>query len=344
MNEPLAILFTIPNFITAGSGRAMLDIIERLDRQKFAPKMGTHSRTFSIEGRGPIDEPDQSLAVQDRLVSADYFRAMGIPLISGRAFSVIDVGSAPPVALINQDFARRFFLNENPIGKHLKFGSANQWITIVGIAGDVRGFGLDKQPKSEIYLPYQQQSLLASNRLPHMHLVVRTAGDPNALTAAVLQSVQEVDKDLPTPKVRTMDTVLAASIAERRSNMLLLGVFAVIALILTGVGIYGVISYSVAQRTQEIGVRIALGAQSRDVMTLVLRNGMSLVLMGIVIGLAGSFALTRWMASLLFEISATDFLTFMVTALLLTAIALLACWVPARRATKVDPLIALKYE
>lgn len=246
--------------------------------------------------------------------------------------------------MINHDFARRFFPSENPIGKHLEFGSANQWITIVGIAGDVRGFGLDKQPGSEIYLPYQQQSLLASTRLPRMHLVVRTAGDPNAIAAAVLQSVREVDKDLPAPKVRTMDTVLAASIAERRSNMLLLGAFAVIALILTGVGIYGVISYSVAQRTQEIGVRIALGAQSRDVMTLVMKNGMSLVLMGIVIGLAGSFALTRWMASLLFEISATDSLTFMLTALLLTAIALLACWIPARRATKVDPLIALKYE
>jgi putative ABC transport system permease protein len=269
---------------------------------------------------------------------------MGIPLISGRAFSDTDVGAAPPVALVNQDFARRFFPNENPIGQHLKFGSANQWITIVGIAGDVRGFGLDKQPSSEIYLPYQQQSLLASNRLPHMHLVVRTANDPNAIAAAVLALVREVDKDLPPPKVRTMDSVLAASIAERRSNMLLLGVFAVIALILTSVGIYGVISYSVAQRTLEIGIRIALGAQSRDVMTLVMRNGMSLVFMGIVVGLAGAFALTRWMASLLFKISATDFLTVVVTALLLTAIALLACWIPARRATRVDPLIALKYE
>lgn len=353
----LTVRFDLPKYSWPDESRQSAFYAEVLERVKalpgvtaagvtdeLPPKMGGHSRTFAIEGRGPIDEPDQSLAVQDRLVSADYFRVMGIPLISGRAFSDSDLGSAPPVALINQDFARRFFPGENPIGKHLEFGSANQWITILGIAGDVRGFGLDKQPKSEIYLPYQQQSLLASNRLPHMHLVVRTAGDPNALAAAVLQSVREVDKDLPRPKVRTMETVLAASIAERRSNMLLLGVFAVIALLLTGVGIYGVISYSVAQRTQEIGVRIALGAQSRDVMTLVMRNGMSLVLMGIVIGLAGSFALTRWMASLLFQISTTDYLTFTMTALLLTAIALLACWVPARRATKVDPLIALKYE
>jgi putative ABC transport system permease protein len=217
-------------------------------------------------------------------------------------------------------------------------------MTVVGIVGDVRGFGLDKEAKSEIYLPYQQQSFLSHNPLPDMHLVVRTAGDPNAIAAAALESVREIDKDLPMPQERTMETVLAASIAERRSNMLLLGVLALVALILTGVGIYGVISYSVTQRTQEIGIRMALGAQSRDVMRLVMRNGMSLVLMGIVIGLAGAFALTRWMASLLFEVSATDFLTFMMTASLLTVIALLACWVPARRATKVDPLIALKYE
>lgn len=305
--------------------------------------MGSHTSSFSIEGRAPIDESDQSLAVEDRLVSADYFRVMGIPIISGRAFSDDD-GPAVPVALINQSFARRFFSNENSIGQHFRFESASPWITIVGVVGDVRGFGLDKEAKSEIYLPYQQQSLLRHNPLPYMHLVVRTAGDPNALAAATLESAREIDKNLPSPQARTMDTVLAASIAERRSNMLLLGVFAVIALILTGVGIYGVISYSVTQRTQEIGIRMALGAQSRDVITLVMKNGMRLVLMGIAIGLAGALALTRWMASLQFEISTTDSVTFVVTASLLTAIALLACWFPARRATKVDPLIALKYE
>jgi putative ABC transport system permease protein len=203
---------------------------------------------------------------------------------------------------------------------------------------------LDKQAKGEIYLPYQQQRWLPYNPLPQMHLVVRTAGDPNGVAAAVLGSVRELDKDLPLPQARTMETVLAASIAERRFNMLLLGGFALTALILTGVGIYGVISYSVAQRTQEIGIRIALGAQSHDVITLVMRNGMRLVLMGIVIGLAGAFALTRWMAGLLFAISTIDSLTFIVTALLVTAITLLACWVPARRAATVDPMVALRYE
>lgn len=307
------------------------------------PTMGTHTSTFSIEGHAPIDDSDQSLAVEHGLVSSDYFHVMGIPLISGRAFSAAD-GSALPVALINQSFARRFFPNENSIGQHLRFESKSPWITIVGIVGDVRGSGLDKEAKSEIYLPYQQQSFLPNNPLPRMHLVVRTSGDPNIIAAAALESIREIDKDLPSPQARTMETVLAASIAERRSNMLLFGLFAVIALILMGVGIYGVISYSVSQRTHEIGIRMALGAQSRDVITLVMRNGMRLVLIGIAIGLAGALALTRWMASLLFQISTTDSVTFMVTASLLTAIALLACWLPARRATKVDPLIALKYE
>ena len=308
------------------------------------PTMGHHSNTFSIEGRGPIDDSDQSLAVQERLVSMDYFRVMGIPLSAGRVFSATDDGSATPVALINQAFARRFFPNESPIGQHLGFGSANPWITIVGIVGDVRGHGLEKQPNSEIYLPYQEQNLLPYNPLPHMHVVVRTVGDPNDIAAAVLGSVRELDKDLPLPPARTMERVLAASIAGRRSNMLSLGVFAVIALLLTGVGVYGVISYSVAQRTQEMGIRIALGAQSHDVIALVVGNGMRLVLMGIAIGLAGAFALTRWMASMLFDVSATDPLTFVVIALLLALVALLACWIPARHATKVDPLVALRHE
>jgi putative ABC transport system permease protein len=308
------------------------------------PTMGQHTNSFSLEGRAPIDQSNQSLAVQSRLVSADYFRVMGIPIIAGRVFSEADAASAAPVALINQSFAHRFFPNESPIGQHLRFRSANPWITIVGIVGDVRGFGLDKQPSSEIYLFYQQQSPLPYNPLSRLSVVVRTADDHSSIAPAALGAVRELDKDLPLPQARTMETVLAASVAERRSNMLLLGVFAAIALILTSVGIYGVISYSVAQRTQEIGVRIALGAQSRDVTTLVLRTGMKLVLMGIVIGSAGAFALTRWMTSLLFEVSATDSLTFIVTALLLTAIALLACYIPARRATRVDRLVALRNE
>ena len=308
------------------------------------PTMGRHSSTLYIDGRAPVDQSDQSLAVQERVVTADYFRVMGIPISAGRAFQATDDGPAKPVALINQAFARRFFPNEEPIGERLRFGSANSWMTIVGVVGDVRGFGLDKQPNSELYLHYKQYTLLPYNPLPHMHLVVRTMGDPNDLAAAVLGSVREVDKDLPLAPARTMEDVLAASIAGRRANMLLLGAFAVIALLLTGVGVYGVISYSVAQRTQEIGIRIALGARSRDVTALVVGKGMSLVLTGIAIGLAGAFALTRWMVSMLFDVSATDPLTFVGIALLLALVAFLACWIPARRATKVDPLVALRHE
>ena len=308
------------------------------------PTMGRHVNTFFIEGRAPIDESDQSVAVQDRLTTADYFRAMGIPLIAGRAFSETDDGSATPVALINQTFARRFFLNESPIGQHLRFGSVNPWITIVGIVGDVRGFGLDKQPKSEIYLPYQQQRWLPYNPLPQMHLVVRTAGDPNGVAAAVLGSVRELDKDLPLPKAQTMETVLATSIAERRSNMLYLGGFALIALILTGVGIYGIVSYSVAQRTQEIGIRMALGAQRKDLLQMVLRQGARMIAAGLALGLAGSLALGRVISTLLFGVKATDWPTYLAVALTLVLVSLLAAYVPARRAARVDPLVALRYE
>jgi putative ABC transport system permease protein len=308
------------------------------------PTMGRHSNTFSIAGRPSIDQSNQSLAVQDRLVTADYFRVMGIPVISGRAFATSDDGSAMPVALINESFAHRFFPSENPIGQQLRFGSANPWSTIVGIVGDVRGFGLDKQPNSEIYFPYQQYNLLPYHPLPHMHLVIRTSSDPNAIAGPVLGAVRQVDKDLPVPPEQTMETVLAASIAERRTTMVLLGVFALFALILTGVGIYGVISYSVTQRTQEIGIRMALGAQSSDVLQLVIRQGMSLVLIGVGVGLVGAIALTRVIATLLFGVGAKDPLTFVAAAGLLSIVALLANYLPARRATKVNPLVALRSE
>ena len=306
--------------------------------------MGTHNSSFFIEGRANVDNLDQSIAVQNRLVSSEYFRVMGIPTVSGRPFADTDVGSAIPVALVNQSFARRFFPNENAIGQHLRYKSDNPWITIVGIVGDVRGFGLDKEVKSEIYLPYQQQRSFNYNPLSRMHLVVRTMENPNAIASSLLDSIREIDKSLPTPQPRTMETVLAVSIAERRSNMILLGLFALVALILTGVGIHGVISYSVTQRTQEIGIRMALGAQSRDVLQLVIRQGMSLVLIGLCIGLVGAIALTRVIVTLLFGVGAKDPITFVAVAALLSIVSLVACYIPARRATRVDPLIALRCE
>ena len=309
--------------------------------------MGRHVNSFFIEGRAPMDESDQSVAVQDRLTTADYFRAMGIPLIAGRAFSETDDGSATPVALINQTFARRFFLNESPIGQHLRFGSVNPWITIVGIVGDVRGFGLDKQPKSEIYLPYQQQRWLPYNPLLRCiwscaRLAIRTVLPRRCLRS--VRELDELDKDLPLPKTETMETVLATSIAERLSNMLYLGGFALIALILTGVGIYGIVSYSVAQRTQEIGIRMALGAQRKDLLQMVLRQGARMIAAGLALGLAGSLALGRVISTLLFGVKATDWPTYLAVALTLVLVSLLAAYVPSRRAAKVDPMVALRCE
>ncbi|HEV8366763.1 MAG TPA: ABC transporter permease [Pyrinomonadaceae bacterium] len=308
------------------------------------PTKGSHTSSFSIAGHALVDLSDQSLAVEHRLVSSDYFRAMGIPVMSGRAFSGSDDASAIPAALINQSFACRFFPNENAIGQHLRFESTAPWITIVGVVGDVHGYGLDKAAKSEIYLPYQQQRFLSYNPLARMYLIVHTSGDPNALAKAMLDSIREIDKGVPTPQTRTMETVLAASIAERRSNMLLLGIFALVALLLTAVGIYGVISYSVVQRTQEIGIRMALGAQSHNVLQLVIGQGMRLVLIGLCIGVFGAIALTRVISTLLFGVGTKDPLTFVTVAALLSMVAFVACYIPGRRATRVDPLLALRCE
>jgi putative ABC transport system permease protein len=327
--------------------RALPGVIAVGATSDLPPTKNSHSSSFSIEGHAPLELSDNSLSVEDRLATPDYFRVMGIPLAAGRAFSEADNRSAPAVAMINQMFARRFFPNENPVGQRLKFDSSktpNPWITIVGVVGDVRGFGLDKQPSSEIYLAYQQPNFWYSNLLAHLHLVVRTAGEPNSVAASVLGAVHEFDKDLPLPRARTMETILAASIDARRFNMILLGVFAGIATILAAVGIYGMISYSVTQRTREIGIRMALGARRVDVMKLVLRNGMVLAVSGVAIGLAGAFALTRLMTTLLFEITPTDAVTYTIVSASLLAVALLACLIPARRATKVDPLVALRYE
>jgi putative ABC transport system permease protein len=308
------------------------------------PTKGSHTSSFSIAGHEVTDQSDQSMAVEHRLVSLDYFRAMGIPTSSGRTFLESDDASAVPVALINQSFARRFFQTENAIGQHLQFDSGAPWITIVGVVGDVHGYGLDKAAKSEIYLPYQQQRFLSYNPLSRMFLIVHTRGEPGALAQAMLDSIREIDKGVPTPQTRTMETVLAASIAERRSNMMMLGIFSVVALLLTAVGIYGVISYSVVQRTQEIGIRMALGAQSRDVVALIIRQGMRLVLIGLCLGGFGAVALTRVISTLLFGVGTKDPVTFVAVATLLSMVALVACYIPARRATRVDPLLALRRE
>jgi putative ABC transport system permease protein len=299
--------------------------------------------SFSIEGRPAPNDMELPLAVY-RVVSPDYFRTMGIPLQRGRFFDSRDVADAPPVIVVNRRLAEQFWPGEDPTGKRLKIGPAdspNAWTTVAGVVGDVRQSGFYEEQKFELYVPYAQER---RGFVAPRDLIVRTSGDPSRLAGAVREAVWAVDKDQPISNVRTMDQVLAASVARERFQMLLLALFATLALVLACIGLYGVISYAVVQRTHEIGVRIALGAQSADVLRLVINQGMLLTLIGLVIGIAGAFAVTRVMTEMLFGVTATDPLTFAGVPLLLVAIAFLACYIPARRATKVDPLVALRYE
>jgi putative ABC transport system permease protein len=306
---------------------------------------GRDSDEFTIERRGARDVSSSTGSCQDRLISPDYFRVMNIPLIKGRTFTKADASSAPPVVIISQSFARRFFPNEDPLGRHITFAdpAAAPWPTIVGVVGDVRDLALDADPDIEIYAPYQQ-NVLPYNPLPYMSLVVRTVGDPSSLTSGVLAEIHELDKNLPLPETEPMTAVYSASISARRFNTLLLSIFAGIATILAAIGIYGVISYLVTRRTHEIGVRLALGAEARNILALIVGRGLLLAIFGVVIGLAGALAVTRVLAKMLFGVTTTDPTTFVGVSALLIGIVLVACYVPARRAMRVDPMIALRYE
>jgi putative ABC transport system permease protein len=294
---------------------------------------------FSVEGRPPQSAGERP-ATNSRIISADYLKAMGIPLLRGRALSERDNAAAPRTMLINESFARRYFPNENPLGQRLRLTIAPNFVAeVVGVAGDVKHRGLDREAGPEAYVSYLQVPA------PIMSLVVRAAaGDPLNLAASVRQAVEQVDKDQPLADVKPMTAWLDESVARQRFNMLLLAVFAAVALLLAAIGIYGVVSYSVTERTREIGIRVALGAQRADVLRLVVRQGLALTLAGVACGVAGAFGLTRLMAGLLFSVTPTDPLTYVGVAALLVSVALLACWIPARRATKVDPMIALRCE
>jgi putative ABC transport system permease protein len=304
------------------------------------------SDSFRIERRSSTTGASLRGSCQDRLATPNYFRVMNIPLIEGRTFTKDDAGSAPPVVVVSQSFVRRFFPNGNPIGQRLTFGeatAAGSWATIVGVVGDVRDLGLDSHPDMNIYAPYEQK-VLPYNPLPFMFVIVETTRNPNRLISAVLAAMHDIDRNLPLPAARPMTEVYAASISARRFNMLLLTLFAGIATILAGIGIYGVISYSVARRTHEIGIRMALGANSRNVLALILGQGLLMASLGVGTGLAGAFILTRVLKNMLFGITPTDFTTFAGVSVLLVSIALLASYIPARRAMKVDPMVALRYE
>ncbi|HZM88369.1 MAG TPA: ABC transporter permease [Blastocatellia bacterium] len=296
---------------------------------------------FRIEGR-PELPIDQWPGANYRNVTPDYFRAMSIPILKGRPFEERDDASHPLVALINQAAADTNFAGESAVGKRINFGGTNNnqpvWFEIVGVVGNVRSIELREEPDSEIYLSSLQDAFSG------MSFVIRTQIEPAGLAAAVREAIQDVDRAQPVSAIRTMENIVSESVTQPRFNLTLLGIFGVIALVLSAAGIYGVTSYAVNQRTHEIGIRLAVGASERDVLGLIMRQGIKPALIGLVIGLGAAFALTRLMKTLLFGVSATDPLTFAALVVLLLVIASLACYFPARRATKVDPMIALRYE
>lgn len=326
---------------------AMQQIIERMKAlpgvqsvaaAKHLPLSGDNMNfAFDIE-KHPFPE-GKSPGADCRIVTGDYFSALGIPLVKGRLFNERDNFNSPHVLLISNAMARHFFANEDPLGQRLELGINGYTGEIVGVVADVKHVGLDAPANDEVYISYAQAPFTFD-----MTLIAKTANDPLSNAGAVRREIKEVDPQISVGKVRTMEAIAKESIADARFRTLLLTIFGVVALVLAAVGIYGVISYSVSQRQKEIGIRMALGAQVKDVLRLVVSQGMKLTFLGIAVGLAGSFAITRVLKTLLFGVQPIDITTFAVVSIVLLIVALMASLLPARRATKVDPLIALRYE
>ena len=327
-----------------------------LARVRSLPDVSSAAYTTSVplEWKGgtsgfyPEGKPVEQALVYDanhRQVSPEYFATMGIPVMGGRPFDERDQLRTEPVAIVNETMARQFWPGEDALGKRFKLGapgSEEPWLTIVGIAADVRQMGTDVPTKAEMYLPHAQVTV--APYYAARDLVIRTTSDPLRVVAAVRSEIRAVDPDQPVSDIRTMADVIDEETAPRRIGTTLSSAFAILALVLASIGIYGVLSYFVVQQTRQMGVRLALGAHPRDVLSLVLRKGLILTLTGVGIGLVASLALTRLMQNLLFGVGAFDPLTFAAVAVLLTAVALAACAIPARRAARVDPLVALRYE
>jgi predicted permease len=292
---------------------------------------------FRVEGQQAPPkgkEPD----ADNKVVTPDYFETMGTPIEQGRAFTEQDKKDTPRVVIINERMARRYFPAGDAVGHRLIFSEEDGPVEIVGVAADVKNGDLDEEPELTVYLPFLQGSWWS------MTLVARTAGDPVEMVPAIRNEVQAIDQEQPIYNIRTMSQVIDESISPKRITMYLLGFFAFGALLLAAIGIYAVMAYSVTSRTHEIGIRMALGAQPRDILKLIVRQGLILTVIGVGLGLAGAFALTRAMTEMLNGVTPTDPLTFIGLSALLSAVALLACLVPARKATRVDPMIALRYE
>jgi predicted permease len=304
------------------------------------PLLGPHQPgAFTIEEKADADAARPSAQISS--VTPEYFGALGTPLVRGRFFADSDSPESQRVALVDNAAARRFWPNEDPVGRRVKFGgrgSQAPWMTIVGVVGDIKSEGFDQPEQPHIYVSALQSPGYA------MAVYLRAEGDPSSLTQALRREVQAVDPNLPVFGERTMDDVVATSLAQRRFALQVVGGFGVLALLLAGVGVYGVVAYSVSQRTREIGIRLALGASNGAILRWVFGQGMKLTLFGMAAGLVGAFALTRLLRGLLFGVSASDPVTYAGLALLLAAVALLACYIPARRATKVDPMVALRHE
>lgn len=304
------------------------------------PLLGGWQSGFMIEGK-PEPPAGQMPSADVKRISPGYFRAMGIRLLQGRGFGEQDHADAPRVCMIDELFVQAQFPNEDPIGQKVKFGRDpdSPWMEIIGVVNHVKHYGVDQDSRVELYLPAKQDPRSSFS------LIVRTSGDPSSLTTAVRQAVAAVDPDVPTYQTRTMESIVDDSTAPRRLTAILISVFGALALVLAAVGIYGVMSYAVTQRTHEMGIRMALGAQRNDILRMVIGNGMLLAVIGLVIGFVTAFfGLAPLVASVLFQVTATDPPTYAASPLVLLLVALLACWIPARRATRVDPMIALRYE
>jgi putative ABC transport system permease protein len=348
--DVLTMRLSLPSYKYSGEDQIKAFSTELITRLKNLPGVASVAITtalplsrveaassFTVEGQ-PLP-PDGSLPIANwRVISPEYFQVLKIPVIQGREFTEQDTKNVAGVVIINQSLARSAFAGQDPIGKRLLVGGDKAGSQVVGVVGDVRHSSLDEIPKAEMYVPYLQTVR------PVYTVVVRTKIEPSSMVSAVRNEVQAIDKDQPISSMKTMNEMRSESLAPLRFNTIILSVFAGLGLILAGVGIYGVMAHSVAQRTHEIGIRMALGAQPASVLKLVVRQAMVLVLIGVGIGLAASFALTRVMASLLYEVSTTDPATFALVALVLALVALIASFIPARKATRVNPLVALRHE
>jgi putative ABC transport system permease protein len=302
--------------------------------------------SFDIEGRARVDGRRPG-ATDWYVVTPGYFETLRIPIVAGRALRASDTASAPPVVLINETAARSIFAGENPIGKRIQLsqsrGYAQPWRTIAGVVRDVRQRGLDQPSRPEMFIPHTQfQHFVPDAQARSMSLVIRVSGDPDTLIPAVRDVLRGMDPQLPLAEARAMDEVFARSLAPRRLHLTLVGAFALLAIVLAAVGIYGVIAYDVLHRTREIGIRMALGASRSSVLTAMLARGLALVAIGAVAGLAAAALLTAWMAPLLFGVGPRDVAVFAAVGGLLVATGALASYLPARRATRIEPLAALR--